>query len=164
MYDGPEHAFIASKERTNEGFFPVNAGIPQAIARGLAYAPYADLIWCETGTPDLHEAKEFAEGIHRKFPGKLLAYNCSPSFNWKKKLDDATIAKFQRELGAMPLLRGATIIGTRESEPDELRVVIDARGRALHSTFVIADRDVRQRLIEILKPGLLLDECLSQSL
>ncbi len=99
--DERDHAFIASKERTAEGFFPVKAGIPQAIARGLAYAPYADLIWCETGTPDLHEAKEFAEGIHRKFPGKLLAYNCSPSFNWRKKLDDATIAKFQRELGAM---------------------------------------------------------------
>ena len=79
----------------------MNAGLEQAIARGLAYAPYADLIWCETGTPDLHEAKHFAEAIHAKFPGKLLAYNCSPSFNWKKKLDDATIAKFQRELGAM---------------------------------------------------------------
>ncbi len=97
--DDRDHAFIASKERTAEGFFPVKAGIPQAIARGLAYAPYADLIWCETGTPDLHEAKEFAEGVHRKFPGKLLAYNCSPSFNWRKKLDDATIARFQRELG-----------------------------------------------------------------
>ena len=79
----------------------MNAGLDQAIARGLAYAPYADLIWCETGKPDLHEAKHFAEGIHKKFPGKLLSYNCSPSFNWKKKLDDATIAKFQRELGAM---------------------------------------------------------------
>jgi isocitrate lyase len=99
--DARDHAFIASKERTAEGFFAVKSGIPQAIARGLAYAPYADLVWCETGTPDLHEAKEFAEGIHRKYPGKLLAYNCSPSFNWKKKLDDATIAKFQRELGAM---------------------------------------------------------------
>src|SRR4029453_16984201 len=99
--DERDHAFIASKERTGEGFFAVKAGIPQAIARGVAYAPYGDLVWCETATPDLHEAKEFAEGIHRKFPGKLLAYNCSPSFNWKKKLDDTTIAKFQRELGAM---------------------------------------------------------------
>jgi isocitrate lyase len=72
-----------------------------AIARAQAYAPYADLIWCETSTPDLAEAKRFAEGVHAKFPGKMLAYNCSPSFNWKKKLDDATIAKFQRELGAM---------------------------------------------------------------
>jgi len=77
---------------------PVKAGIEQAIARGLAYAPYADLLWCETGKPDLEEAKHFAEGIRKKFPGKLLAYNCSPSFNWKRKLDDASIAKFQREL------------------------------------------------------------------
>ncbi|HTL49935.1 MAG TPA: isocitrate lyase [Steroidobacteraceae bacterium] len=99
--DERDHAFIASKQRTSEGFFAVKSGIPQAIARGIAYAPYADLVWCETATPDLHEAKEFAEGVHRKYPGKLLAYNCSPSFNWKKKLDDATIAKFQRELGAM---------------------------------------------------------------
>ncbi|HXV40094.1 MAG TPA: isocitrate lyase [Steroidobacteraceae bacterium] len=99
--DERDRPFITSRERTSEGFFPVRAGIAQAIARGLAYAPHADLVWCETATPDLHEAKEFAEGIHRQFPGKLLAYNCSPSFNWKKKLDDATIAKFQRELGAM---------------------------------------------------------------
>ncbi|MEX1085147.1 MAG: isocitrate lyase, partial [Steroidobacteraceae bacterium] len=99
--DERDAAFIASRERTSEGFFPVRAGVPQAVARGLAYAPYADLVWCETGTPDLHEAKEFAEGIHRQYPDKLLAYNCSPSFNWRKKLDDATIAKFQRELGAM---------------------------------------------------------------
>src|SRR5690606_13269330 len=90
-----------SKGRTSEGFFYVNAGLEQAIARGLAYAPYCDMIWCETAKPDLEEAKRFAEGIHKHFPGKLLAYNCSPSFNWKKKLDDATIAKFQRELGAM---------------------------------------------------------------
>ena len=90
-----------TKGRTSEGFFHVRAGLGQAIARALAYAPYADLIWCETGTPDLHEAREFAAAVHAKFPGKMLAYNCSPSFNWKKKLDDATIAKFQRELGAM---------------------------------------------------------------
>jgi len=88
-------------ERTSEGFFRVRSGIESAIARGLAYAPYADLVWCETSHPDLEEAREFAEGVHARFPGKLLAYNCSPSFNWKKKLDDATIAKFQRELGAM---------------------------------------------------------------
>src|SRR5262245_46833101 len=99
--DERDRPFIKSKDRTSEGFFYVNAGLDQAIARGLAYAPYCDLIWCETGTPDLHEAKLFAEGIHQKFPGKLLAYNCSPSFNWKKKLDDATIAKFQRELCSM---------------------------------------------------------------
>jgi isocitrate lyase len=99
--DERDRPFISSKERTSEGFFYVNAGLDQAIARGLAYAPHADLIWCETGHPDLHEAKQFAEAIHQQFPGKMLAYNCSPSFNWKKKLDDATIAKFQRELGAM---------------------------------------------------------------
>ena len=88
-------------ERTPEGFFRIRSGIEGAIARGLAYAPYADLVWCETSHPDLAEARHFADAIHAKFPGKLLAYNCSPSFNWKKKLDDATIAKFQRELGAM---------------------------------------------------------------
>ncbi len=88
-------------ERTMEGFFRTRAGIDQAISRGLAYAPYADLIWCETSTPNLEYARKFAEAIHQRFPGKLLAYNCSPSFNWKKNLDDATIAKFQRELGAM---------------------------------------------------------------
>ncbi|MBK9134034.1 MAG: isocitrate lyase [Betaproteobacteria bacterium] len=88
-------------ERTVEGFFKSRNGLEQAISRGLAYAPYADLIWCETGKPDLAFAKAFADAIHAKFPGKLLAYNCSPSFNWKKNLDDATIARFQRELGAM---------------------------------------------------------------
>ncbi|MFL6631224.1 MAG: isocitrate lyase [Massilia sp.] len=88
-------------ERTVEGFFRVKPGVDQAIARGLAYAPYADLVWCETGKPDLEFAKRFADAIHAKFPGKMLAYNCSPSFNWKKNLDDATIAKFQKELGAM---------------------------------------------------------------
>ena len=88
-------------ERTPEGFYKTRKGLDQAIARGLAYAPYADMVWCETGTPDLNFAKKFAESIRDQFPGKLLAYNCSPSFNWKKNLDDATIAKFQRELGAM---------------------------------------------------------------
>ncbi len=88
-------------ERTFEGFYKTKKGLDQAISRGLAYAPYADMVWCETGTPDLEFARKFAEAIRDKFPGKLLAYNCSPSFNWKKNLDDATIAKFQRELGAM---------------------------------------------------------------
>lgn len=96
-YDAP---FITG-ERTPEGFFRTKPGLDQAIARGLAYAPYADLVWCETSEPDLDEARRFAEAIHGKFPGKLLAYNCSPSFNWKKKLDDETIAKFQVELGKM---------------------------------------------------------------
>ena len=88
-------------ERTIEGFYRTKPGLDQAVSRGLAYSEYADMVWCETGKPDLAYAKAFAEAIHRKFPGKLLAYNCSPSFNWKKNLDDATIAKFQRELGAM---------------------------------------------------------------
>ena len=88
-------------ERTVEGFYRVRAGGDQAISRGLAYCPYADLVWCETGKPDLEFARRFAEAIHKQFPGKMLAYNCSPSFNWKKNLDDATSARFQRELGAM---------------------------------------------------------------
>jgi len=88
-------------ERTPEGFYRTRNGLDQAISRGLAYAPYADLLWCETGKPDLEFASAFAEAIRAKFPGKMLAYNCSPSFNWKKNLDDSTIARFQRELGAM---------------------------------------------------------------
>ena len=88
-------------ERTEEGFFRINGGLQCAIARGLAYAPYCDLIWCETSHPNLDEAEQFAECIRAKFPDKLLAYNCSPSFNWKMNLDEATIANFQRELGAM---------------------------------------------------------------
>ena len=88
-------------ERTSEGFYRVKNGIEQAISRGLAYAPFADLIWCETAVPSLEEAKQFADAIHAKYPGQLLAYNCSPSFNWKANLDDATIAKFQKELGKM---------------------------------------------------------------
>jgi isocitrate lyase len=98
--DERDHEFFES-ERTPEGFFRVRAGIDQAINRALSYAPYADMLWFETSTPDIAEAKKFAESIHKKFPNKLLAYNCSPSFNWKAKLDGATIAKFQRELGAM---------------------------------------------------------------
>jgi isocitrate lyase len=88
-------------ERTPEGFFRVTSGVEAAIARGLAYAPYADLVWMETSTPDLGEAREFAEAIHAEFPGKLLAYNCSPSFNWRRHLDDETIARFQAELGEL---------------------------------------------------------------
>jgi isocitrate lyase len=98
--DPYDRSFITG-ERTPEGFYRTKAGLDQAIARGLAYAPYADLIWCETSEPNLEEAKRFADAIHEKYPGKLLAYNCSPSFNWKKKLDDVTIAKFQQELGKL---------------------------------------------------------------
>jgi isocitrate lyase len=98
--DPRDREFIGT-ERTPEGFFAFRGGIEAAIARGLAFAPYADLLWCETSKPDIDEARQFAEAIHAKFPGKLLAYNCSPSFNWKQKLDADKIAKFQRELGAM---------------------------------------------------------------
>ncbi len=98
--DERDHAFLTG-ERTPEGFFRVTPGIEAPIARALAYAPYADLLWCETSTPDLDEAAQFADAVHAQYPGKLLAYNCSPSFNWKKHLDDRTIASFQRDLAAM---------------------------------------------------------------
>jgi isocitrate lyase len=98
--DPRDREFITG-ERTAEGFFRIRGGTESAIARGLAYAPYVDLLWCETSKPDLAEARKFADGIHAKYPDKMLAYNCSPSFNWKKNLDDATIAKFQRELASM---------------------------------------------------------------
>ncbi len=97
----PRDRAFCTGQRSAEGFFYVHGGIPAAIARGLAYAPYADLLWCETSKPNLAEAREFAEAIHAEFPGKLLAYNCSPSFNWRKHLSDADIARFQTELGAM---------------------------------------------------------------
>jgi isocitrate lyase len=98
--DPRDHQFLTG-ERTPEGFYRVRGGLDAAIARGLAYAPYADLIWCETAEPNLEEARRFAEAVHAQFPGKLLAYNCSPSFNWQKKLDADTIASFQQQLGAM---------------------------------------------------------------
>ncbi|HVQ36832.1 MAG TPA: isocitrate lyase [Pyrinomonadaceae bacterium] len=98
--DERDRAFLTGS-RTSEGYFAVRQGLDQAISRGLAYAPYADMIWCETSEPNLEEARRFAQAIHAEFPGKLLAYNCSPSFNWKKKLDEQTIAKFQRELAQM---------------------------------------------------------------
>ena len=99
-YDENDKPFITG-ERSAEGFYKTRKGLHQAISRAVAYAAYADLVWCETATPDLEFARQFAAGVHAKFPGKLLAYNCSPSFNWKKNLDDATIARFQKELGAM---------------------------------------------------------------
>ncbi len=99
--DERDKPFVKPDARTSEGFYHVQNGIEPCIARAIAYAPYADLIWCETSTPDLVQAKKFAEAVRKEHPNKMLAYNCSPSFNWKKKLDDATIAKFQKELGAM---------------------------------------------------------------
>ena len=97
----PNDAAFVTGERTVEGFYKTHKGIDQAISRGLAYAPYADLVWCETGKPDLEFARTFAAAIHARYPGKLLAYNCSPSFNWKANLDDATIATFQKDLAAL---------------------------------------------------------------
>jgi len=99
-FDANDKPFLTG-ERTSEGFYRVKNGLEQAISRGVAYAPYADLVWCETGTPDLGFAREFAQAVHAKCPGKLLSYNCSPSFNWKKNLDDKTIAAFQDELSAL---------------------------------------------------------------
>jgi isocitrate lyase len=99
--DPRDRPFIKSQERTSEGFYRISGGIDCAIARGLAYAAIADMIWCETSEPNIAEARRFADAIHAKYPGKMLAYNCSPSFNWKKKLDDETIARFQTELGEM---------------------------------------------------------------
>ncbi len=99
--DQRDHQFISSKERTSEGFFRIHGGLECAIARGLAYAPYCDLLWCETSTPDLGEAKEFADAIHEKYPDQMLAYNCSPSFNWSMHLDENTIEKFQEKIGEM---------------------------------------------------------------
>jgi isocitrate lyase len=99
--DDRDREFIESRQRTPEGFHRLRGGLDAAIARGLAYAPYADVLWCETSTPDLAEARRFAESVHDKFPNKLLAYNCSPSFNWKKKLDPATLSRFQVELASM---------------------------------------------------------------
>ncbi len=97
----PRDRVFLTGERTSEGFYCIRGGLDSAIARAIAYAPYADLIWCETSEPNLDEARRFADAVHAKFPGKMLAYNCSPSFNWKKKLDEATIARFQKELAAM---------------------------------------------------------------
>ncbi len=99
--DPRDHPFIKDEPRTAEGFFHIKNGVEMAIARACEYAPYADLLWCETSTPDIEEARQFAEGVHKKFPGKMLMYNCSPSFNWEKHLDKKTIAKFQDELGKM---------------------------------------------------------------
>ena len=129
--DARDQRFLTG-ERTTEGFFRISGGLEMAIARGLAYAPYADLIWCETSTPDLEEARQFAEGIHAQFPGKLLAYNCSPSFNWKRKLDNATIARFQRELGAMGYrFQFVTLAGFHALNHAMFELALDYRDRGM---------------------------------
>ena len=129
--DARDQPFLTG-ERTPEGFFRITGGIEMAIARGLAYAPYADLIWCETSTPDLEEARQFAEAIYAQFPGKLLAYNCSPSFNWKRHLDEATIARFQRELGAMGYkFQFVTLAGFHQLNHGMFELALDYRDRGM---------------------------------
>ena len=133
-YDQP----FCTGERTVEGFYRIHSGIESAIARGLAYAPYADVVWCETAHPDMDEARRFAEAIHAKYPGKLLAYNCSPSFNWKRNLGEADIAKFQRELGRMGYaFQFVTLAGfhTLNASMFELALGYKDQGMAAYSHF-----------------------------
>jgi isocitrate lyase len=119
-------------ERTAEGFFRMRAGIETAIARALSYAPYADVLWCETSHPDLGEAREFAAAVHAQFPGKLLAYNCSPSFHWKKKLDERTIARFQEELGALGYkFQFVTLAGFHSLNEAMFRLARDYKDRGM---------------------------------
>jgi isocitrate lyase len=144
--DPVDHHFITG-ERTEEGFYRTHAGIDQAIARGLAYAPYADLIWCETSEPNLEEARAFADAIHQQFPGKLLAYNCSPSFNWKKKLKDEAIETFQQELGKMGYkFQFVTLAGFHALNHSmfELARGYKQRGMAAYSELQQAELDSEQ--------------------
>jgi isocitrate/methylisocitrate lyase len=130
------------RERTQEGFFRMRGGLDAAIARGLSYAPYCDLIWCETSEPNLHEAKRFADAIHTQFPGKMLAYNCSPSFNWRKKLDRQTIAVFQSELAKMGYkFQFVTLAGfhTLNYSMFELALSYRAQGMAAYSKLQEAE-------------------------
>lgn len=139
--DPNDRPFLTGK-RSPEGFFYVNSGLEQAISRGLAYAPYADMIWCETSEPNLEEARRFAEAIHAKFPGKLLAYNCSPSFNWKKKLDESAIAGFQREIGKMGYkFQFVTLAGFHSLNHSMFELAHDykRRGMAAYSEFQQAE-------------------------
>jgi len=145
--DPRDHEFITG-ERTPEGFFKTRAGIDQAIARGLAYAPYADLIWCETSKPSLEEARKFAEGIHSKFPGKMLAYNCSPSFNWKANLSDKEIAEFQSEIAKMGYkFQFVTLAGfhTLNKSMFELAVEYKDQGMAAYSKLQQAEFDLEKK-------------------
>ena len=140
----PRDREFCTGERTSEGFYHLREGLEVAIARGTAYAPYADLVWSETSTPDLAEAKEFAEAMHAAAPGKMLAYNCSPSFNWRKKLDAGTIAKFQRELGAMGYkFQFVTLAGFHSLNYSmfELARGYRERGMAAYSEFQTAEFD-----------------------
>ncbi len=130
--DPRDHPFLAGGERTAEGFYRINHGVDMAIARACAYAPYGDLLWCETSTPDLEEARRFAEGVHAKFPGKMLAYNCSPSFNWEKHLDKPTIATFQKALAAMGYkFQFVTLAGFHALNHSMFKLAGDYRSRGM---------------------------------
>lgn len=131
--DENDHQFLTG-ERTAEGFYRTKAGIDQAISRGLAYAPYADLVWCETSEPNLDEARQFAEAIHEKYPDKQLAYNCSPSFNWKKKLDEKTIRNFQDELGKMGYaFQFVTLAGFHALNHSMFELALDYKSRGMEA-------------------------------
>jgi isocitrate lyase len=139
--DERDHAFM-NGERTVEGFYRVRGGLDAAIARGLAYAPYADLLWCETSTPDLEEARRFAEEIHARFPGKLLAYNCSPSFNWSRHLDAGTIARFQEELGRMGYrFQFVTLAGFHALNLSMFELALGYRDRGMSAYATLQDRE-----------------------
>jgi isocitrate lyase len=139
--DERDHEFLTG-ERTPEGYFRVEGGIESAIARALAYAPYADLIWCETSTPDLGEAREFAEAIRSRFPGKLLAYNCSPSFNWKRHLDDEQIARFQQELGELGYaFQFITLAGFHALNQSMFELARGYRGRGMSAYVELQQRE-----------------------
>jgi isocitrate lyase len=144
----PRDQRFCTGERTVEGFYKIRGGIDSAIARGLAYAPYADLVWCETSEPNVAEARKFAEAIHAKFPGKWLAYNCSPSFNWKKKLDDQTIASFQKDLGAMGYkFQFVTLAGFHALNLSmfDLAREYSERGMAAYSEFQVSEFDAEKK-------------------
>lgn len=128
--------------RTSEGFYHINGGLPYAIERGLQYAPYADLVWCETSTPDIGEAREFAQEIHAKFPGKFLAYNCSPSFNWKRHLDDDTIATFQEQLGEMGyVLQFVTLSGFHALNTAMFELALGYKDRGMAAYSQLQERE-----------------------
>lgn len=140
--DPRDRKFISDNQRTAEGFFRIQGGLESAIARAKSYAPYADLLWCETKTPDLEEAKKFAEAVHSEFPGKWLAYNCSPSFNWKKHLDAQTIAKFQRELGAMGYkFQFVTLAGFHALNHSMFTLASDYRERGMAAYSELQDQE-----------------------
>ncbi|MBE2270941.1 MAG: isocitrate lyase [Anaerolinea sp.] len=139
--DDRDKVFLTG-ERTYEGFYGVRHGLPSAIARGLAYAPYSDMVWCETSHPDLEEARQFAEAIHEKFPGKMLMYNCSPSFNWSRNLDAGTIAKFQRELGAMGYkFQFITLAGFHSLNLSMFELAIGYRSEGMTAYSRLQDRE-----------------------